>query len=146
MVHCENKHDTLLDNSVIPFGFRYMLLSTDIVWLESKFMLHGFQYRSEFIIGINNGQRETCILVEMEHLCELLLVGFSGLVRDPSTSAKLDIARCRCKEWHLVHIHSIDAQLHIRLPSHTKWTEKVSPRTTAGHTVEGVGYLVKEIS
>ena len=59
--------DTLLDHSVVPFGFRYMLLSTGVVRLESKFLLHGFQYRSKFVVRIDNGNGETCILVKMKH-------------------------------------------------------------------------------
>ena len=55
--------DSLLDHMVVSFGFRDMFLSTGIVRLETKFMFHRFQYRSEFIIRIDNRNRKTCILV-----------------------------------------------------------------------------------
>ena len=55
--------DSLLDHMVVSFGFRDMFLSTGIVRLETKFMFHRFQYRSEFIIRIDNIDRKSCILV-----------------------------------------------------------------------------------
>jgi hypothetical protein len=82
----EGCSDPLFDDTIVAFGFWYMLLWIGKVHVAFKVVKHSILERLEFIVSLNLGNLESTFVVDCYNFLECLLIVTNGLALNALSS------------------------------------------------------------